>query len=111
MKKTLIATTLVFMTMGTAHAASVDIPVKRFDFYSSNSASFVNDPTKLASIIERFGGRFDQGTIPSNPITQLFESTGDASGPNLSSVPVPAAFWLLAPALGFFAAARRKAKS
>ncbi len=111
MKKTLVATTLVLMTMGTAQAASVEIPVQRFELSSSNSASFANDSTKLASIIERFGGRFGRGTTPSNPITQLFESNGDVSGPNLSSVPVPAAFWLLAPALGLFATARRKTKS
>lgn len=111
MRKTLLATTFVLMSLGTAQAAPVEIPIQRFDLSTKNSASFANDSTKLAFIVEKFGGRLDRGTVPSNPITELFEVNGDAGGPNLSSVPVPAAVWLLAPALGLFASYRRKIKA
>ena len=107
MRKILLATTFLLMNIGTAQAASVEIPMQRFDLSLTNSASFANDSTRLASIIENFGGRLNQGTMPSNLIIQLF----DAPAPSLSSVPAPAAVWLLAPALGMFALVRRKVEA
>ena len=107
MRKILLATTFLLMNIGTAQAASVEIPMQRFDLSLTNSASFANDSTRLASIIENFGGRLNQGTMPSNLIIQLF----DAPAPSLSSVPAPAAVWLLAPALGLFALVRRKVEA
>lgn len=107
MRKILLATTFLLMNIGTAQAAPVEIPMQRFDLSLTNSASFANDSTRLASIIENFGGRFNQGTMPSNLIIQLF----DAPAPNLSSVPAPAAVWLLAPTLGLFALVRRRVKT
>lgn len=107
MRKILLATTFLLMNIGTAQAASVEIPMQRFDLSLTNSASFANDSTRLASIIENFGVRLNQGAMPSNLIIQLF----DAPAPSLSSVPAPAAVWLLAPALGLFALVRRKVEA